>query len=132
MATHRTLIAQITAARARYDRARTEAALQAARTVLAPQLAKIHEQVAKLDPWGSGSPLLADYATLQAALTDSYPSAKLASLKGDKAALTAAQASFDQRLAAMREWLKEASTAKGEGEEEEEEEREREHETARR
>jgi hypothetical protein len=59
---------------------------------------------------------LADYAALQAALTTSYPDAKLATLRGEPSALPKAQADFDQRLHAMRKWLEEAKLAKAKGE----------------
>jgi len=131
MPAHQGLLKLVVAARARYDRARNEAALNAARDGMPAQLAKIQERVTKLDPWGTGSRLLSDYAALQAALAASYPDAKLAALRGDAGALSKAQADFDQRLHAMREWLEEATHAKGEGEEGEEEQ-ERALETSRR
>jgi hypothetical protein len=114
---HNALIEQIGAARARYDRARNEAALTAARAGMPVQLEKIQASVVKLDPWGTDSGLLADYAALQAALTTSYPDAKLATLRGEPSALPRAQADFDQRVDAMRKWLEEAKHAKAKGEE---------------
>jgi len=116
MPAHDALIEQIGAARARYDRARNEAALTAARAAMPAQLEKIQASVTKLDPWGTDSGLLADYAALQAALTASYPEAKLATLRGEPSALPKAQADFDQRLHAMRKWLEEAKRAKAKGE----------------
>jgi hypothetical protein len=113
---HRALLAQIASARARYDRASDEAGLSAARAGMPAQLEKMKEGLAKLDARGIGSRLLPDYEALQTALTISYPDAKLASLRGDKSALTAEQASFDQRLHAMEQWLEQAKAASPEAE----------------
>lgn len=121
---HRAIIARIVAARGRYDRARTEAQLKAARTAVGAQLTSIQAEVAKLDPHGQSSGLLADYAELQAALSSTYPDAKAASLRNEAAALRAEQARFDERLEAMTEWLEKAEHAKGEGEEDEDGEHE--------
>ena len=111
MAVHRALILVITSARARYDRARSEAALSSARAAMPAQLAKVEEGIVKLDEKSVGSRLLADYQALQLALATSYPDAKLASLRGDASAFNAEQASFDQRLNAMNAWLEEVETA---------------------
>jgi hypothetical protein len=107
MAVHRALLALITSARERYDRARSEAQLNAARAALPARLAKLEAGLIALDSKSVGSRLLEDYRALHAALSGSYPDAKLASLRGDASALGAAQASFDERLKAMRAWLDE-------------------------
>lgn len=111
MPVHDELLAAIAGLRERYDRASDEAALTAARTASAAQLARIEKGLAELDAWGTGSRLLADYAALHEALASSYPEAKRSSLRGDDGALRAAQSSFEQRLQGMRVWLDEAKTA---------------------
>jgi hypothetical protein len=83
---------------------------------LPAQLEKMKEGLAKLDARGIGSRLLGDYQALQTALTGSYPEAKLASLRGDQSALAVEQASFDQRLHAMQQWLEQAKAASPEAE----------------
>jgi hypothetical protein len=112
MPVHRALLGLITSARERYDRARSEAALKAARTAVPAKLAKLEAGLVTLDSKSVGSRLLEDYKALHEALAGSYPDAKLASLRGDAGALTAAQASFDQRLQAMNAWLHEVEQAK--------------------
>jgi hypothetical protein len=112
MADHRALLEQLAALRARYDRARSEAALSAARATAPAQLEKLAASVASKLDTGRGSRLLPDYEALRTALASSYPDAKLASLRGDASALTAARASFDERMKAMQAWLEEAKAAK--------------------
>jgi hypothetical protein len=112
LADHRAVIEKIALARSRYDRARSEAALSAARAAMPAQLDKIKASVVHRLDTGRGSRLLADYDALLAALATSYPDAKLASLRGDASALTAVQASFDQRVQGMSAWLEEAKLAK--------------------
>lgn len=107
MPVHRALLAQITSARERYDRARSQAQLSAVRAAMPASLAKLEAGIATLDAKSVGSRLLADYRALYAALAGSYPDAKLASLRGDASALGVAQASFDERLTAMHAWLAE-------------------------
>jgi hypothetical protein len=111
MADHRALLAELTSLRARYDGARNEAALSTARTKAAARLVELRARVASKLDTGRGSRLLADYEALRTALASSYPDAKLASLRGDDSALSAAQAGFDQRTQAMRAWLDEAKLA---------------------
>lgn len=114
MPVHRALLALITSARERYDHARSEAAVKAARAALPAKLAKLEAGLVTLDSKSVGSRLLEDYKALHDALASSYPDAKLASLHGDPSALATAQASFDERLKAMNAWLEEVEKAKAE------------------
>jgi hypothetical protein len=107
-AKHRAVVRALALARARYERARTEVALEKARADSAGVEADIRRRVGELDPWGTNSALLEDYAALSEALLSSYPQAKLAALRGDAAALGAARESFDQRIEKIDHWLEEA------------------------
>src|SRR5262245_40851899 len=94
---HRALVKQIAAARARYDRARTEPALAKVRADMPKSIEQMRTRVTAIDHWGVSSRVLPDYAALQATLASAYPDAKLAALKGDSHALEQVRAEFDQR-----------------------------------
>jgi hypothetical protein len=130
VAQHRAVVARIAAARRTYDTARTQAAVSAARNGMPPRLAEIAARVKRIDPWGVNSPLLPDYAALQAMLRDGYAEAKLASLGGDPGALERLTADFDARMKRVSDWLEEAEHSRSEyeerGDEEDENEAERE------
>jgi hypothetical protein len=111
---HRGLRKLIAASRARYDQARSEAALAKVRAEMPRKLADIEKQVKQLDPWGNNSRLLPDYAALSAALAGPYPDAKLAALHGDAHALDSLRADFDQRLQKIDAWLERAEKEEGE------------------
>ena len=125
---HRALVKLIAAARARYDAARTEAAVAKVRADLPRTTAEIQKRVTEIDHWGNNSRLLPEYEVLSASLAEGYPAAKMAALKGDAEPLEQARAAFDDRMQKIAAWLKEAAETKGEGESEPERERaEREH-----
>ena len=110
---HRAAIKLINAARARYDHARTEAAVEKARAGL-HGMAELHKRVKELDPWGVNSRLLQDYAAFDASLTGTYPDAKVAAIRGDARPLEEARAAFDQRMKSVEAWLEEAAESEGE------------------
>jgi hypothetical protein len=111
---HRALIKLIAAARARYDHARTEAAVAKVQQDMPRQVAEMRRRVTEIDPWGVNSRLLPDYAALTAALSDTYAPAKIAAIKGDASALTQLHADFDQRMKKMNDWLHEVEESKDE------------------
>ena len=115
---HRALVKLIAAARAGYDRARSEAALAKVRADMPQRIAEIRERVTEIDHWGNNSRVLPDYAVLSEALAGSYADAKLAALKGDAAALEQARGAFDQRMKKVDGWLEEAAEVEHEGERE--------------
>jgi hypothetical protein len=113
---HRALVKLIVATRARYDGAKTEAAVVKARADMPRRTAEIRRRITEIDHWGVNSRLLSDYDALSASLSDAYPLAKTEALKGDERALTAARADLDGRLQKIDAWLKEAAESEGEGE----------------
>ena len=121
---HRALTKLIAAARARYDGAKTEAAVAKVRSGMPAQIAEVRRRVTEIDHWGTNSRLLSDYEALSASLTDAYPDAKIGALKGDGSALDVARAAFDGHMQKIAAWLKEAAeTEEEEREAHEDEER---------
>jgi hypothetical protein len=106
---HRSVVRLIGAARARYDRARSAAAVAKVRSDMPAQIAEIRRRVTEIDHWGVNSPLLPDYEALENSLSAAYADAKLAALNGDATALAALRADFDQRVKKMAAWLEEAA-----------------------
>jgi hypothetical protein len=113
---HRALVKLIAATRARYDAAKTEAAVAKVRADMPRTTAEIQKRVTEIDHWGNNSRLLPDYEALSASLSESYPAAKTAALKGDEKPLEHERADFDARMQKIAAWLKEAAETKGEGE----------------
>jgi hypothetical protein len=111
---HRAVVKLITAARARYERARTPAAVTKVRADMPRRIAEIRGRVAKIDPWGVNSRLLQDYDALAVSLTDGYAAAKIAALGGDTHTLAAVRADFDQRLKKIADWLSDAAESEDE------------------
>lgn len=109
MKEHRGVVRLFAAARARYDRARTEAAVAKVRAAMPSQIAELRRRVTKIDHWGVNSRLLPDYDALARSLAGPYADAKLAALAGDARALDAARADFDQRMKAIDDWLEQAA-----------------------
>jgi hypothetical protein len=120
LAQHRALVKLIEADRARYDRARSEAALAKVRADMPKQLEEIRKRMQQIDHWGTNSRVLPDYDALANVLSGAYADAKLAALKGEPAAYERAHAEFEQRLEKIEDWLHEVA----EGDEEEARERE--------
>ena len=111
---HRAVVKFLLATRARYDRAKTKAAVAAFRARLPPAVDGVRKQITAIDKWGTNSNLLADYDALLKALSATYPAARVAALDGDRAPLDAQRADFDRRLAHIDAWLAEAAEAKDE------------------
>src|SRR5581483_9492579 len=94
---HRAVIRQLTAARARYDRAKTKAAVERMRAEMPALRQALQARTTEIDHWRVNSPLLADYDAEIADLDVAYPDAKLAALDGDAQPLRAVRARMDQR-----------------------------------
>jgi hypothetical protein len=105
VAEHRALAKLIARARARYDRAGTEAALAKARAQMPRAIEEIRARVTKVDPWGNNSPLLPHYDALAGSLSAGYADAKLGALRGERHALEAASGDFDRRMNEISKWL---------------------------
>ncbi len=110
---HRAVVKLLTAARARYDGAQTEAAVERVRGDMPRQLTEIRRKVTELDHWGVNSRVLPDYAALEASLEAGYADAKVAALGGHAEALAAARATFDQHLKTIADWLEAANETEG-------------------
>ncbi|MFI5308634.1 MAG: hypothetical protein ACHQ53_14840, partial [Polyangiales bacterium] len=80
---HRAVVKLIVAARARYDRARTAAAVAKVRTDMPRAIAEVRRRVTEIDRWGVNSRLLRDYDALATSLLGPYADAKVAAIKGD-------------------------------------------------
>jgi hypothetical protein len=111
---HRAVIQRLAAARARYDRAKTKAAVERVRADMPALRQDLQARSTEIDHWHVSSPLLADYDAEMADLDGAYPDAKLAALAGDLQPLRAVRARMDRRKKKMGEWLAAAEEAEGE------------------
>jgi hypothetical protein len=111
---HRALAKLIAAARARYDRAKSVAAVDKLRAQMQQSVSDMRARVTEIDHWGVNSRLLGDYDALASSLGSGYAEAKLAALHGDTRPLAEARAAFDQHMHAIATWLEEVE--KGEDE----------------
>jgi hypothetical protein len=111
---HRAVLRLLKAARARYDRARTKAAIDAARAGFSATADDVHKRMTEIDHWGNNSNLLADYEALLHLLADDYPAARISSLEGDRAVLDRARAAVGEREQKIRTWLREAASSRDE------------------
>jgi hypothetical protein len=109
---HRGVLRVLKAARVRYDRARTKAAVDAARARFPATADDVRRRMTEIDHWGNNSNLLADYGALLQLLTDDYATARIAALGGDRASLDHARADFDAREEKIAAWLAEAAESK--------------------
>jgi hypothetical protein len=114
MKDHRALIAVLSATRARYDAARTPAAVEKVQSRTPALADQVGKRITAIDHWGVNSRLLGDYRAWLAALSDTYPAAVKAALNGDRRALADARADMDRRLATIHEWLKAAADSEDE------------------
>ena len=114
MKEHRALLGVLLSARKRYDAARTPAAVAALSARTPALVEEAHRRLAAIDHWGVNSRLLPDYQALLQALSDTYPAAVTAALNGDRGPLKEARADLDQRVEAMRRWLKAAAESEDE------------------
>jgi hypothetical protein len=111
---HRALMRLLAGARARYDRARTSAAVAAAQTRLPETVAEARRRIKVIDHWGNNSNLLADYDVILKVLADDYPAARLAALRGDPKPQADLRGELDARDKKMAAWLKEAAASEDE------------------
>jgi len=111
---HRKTMKLLAAARARYDRARTAAAVARVRATMSTLREQLRARETAIDHWGVNSRLLADYEATIAALEGAYPDAKVAALSGDGQPLRDLRAELDRRTKKMNEWLTEAAASEDE------------------
>jgi hypothetical protein len=102
---HRAVFKLLKEARARYERARTTAAVDTIRPQVAALLEDVQGHIAAIDRWADSSYFLEDYDAALAILTDPYPQAKIAALKGDAAALAKLRAALDAHSSKIAERL---------------------------
>ena len=102
---HQAVLAGLREARARYERARAEAAVERALQDVGAMVAEIRQNVRAIDEWRNGSKLFDDYDALIGIVETAYPAALRAAFKGDRRALIAARNEFDARLNKVRSWL---------------------------
>jgi hypothetical protein len=102
---HKAVIKLLKNARAQYDGAHSESALQTVSADMPRELAQIERKLKELDPWGNNSRALPDYAALQAMLGPTYERAKRAAIRGDEKALDQVKEGFDARLEHIHDWL---------------------------
>jgi hypothetical protein len=114
MKDHRAVVKFLVATRARYDRARTRAAVLSMQKRLPPTIDGVRKRITKIDHWGTNSNLLDDYDAMLKALSDTYPAARITALDGERALLDAQRADFDRRLQHINNWLAEATEAEDE------------------
>ena len=111
---HRAVLKLLVAARARYDRAKTKAAVLAVQKRVPATAEDIRRRIKQIDQWGNNSNLLGDYDAFLNALGDPYPAARIAAIGGDHAAHDALAADLDRRTRHIKDWLAEAAASKDE------------------
>jgi hypothetical protein len=109
MREHKQMLALFRKARARYDRARTERAIDGARTATRGGATSIRHTMEEMDRWRNSSKVFGDYDALLESIENAYPAALEASLRGDRQPLTAVRASFDAHMNGVRRWLAQAA-----------------------
>lgn len=102
---HRQVLAALRETRARYDRARTAAALLALKRDWPRLSGTIQQRIDKLDRWGNSSNLLGEYAALLRTLSGDYPDGRLAALSGSPEQLVAATREADLHTKKIVDWL---------------------------
>lgn len=113
---HQAVLADLRKARGRYDRVRSQRAVDAAREEVRQLVAAARQKMQDIDQWRNGTTLFKDYDFLLAILETEYPPALQASFDGDRRALADLRKQFNARLKKVRAWLAEAAK---EGDEEE-------------
>jgi hypothetical protein len=106
---HQRVVKLLRAARARYDNAADESAVKRVDSAMPRLVSDIQNQVHELDPWGNCSRLLPHYVALQSSLSDAYPAAKLAAIRGNPQHLGKLRESFDEHLEKIEVWLEEVA-----------------------
>lgn len=111
---HRAVVRLLTAARARYDRARSEAEVTRVSARMPAVADDVRRRMKAIDPWGNNSRPLADYEALLAVLATGYPAAKRAALAGDGQSLAQLRTETDERFDKITRWLAEAAETEDE------------------
>ena len=106
---HRAVVKLLTAARARFDRAKSKAAVLSAQKRLPPVVEEIQRRIKQIDRWGNNSRLLVDYDTYVKALSAHYPAARIDMLEGHPAALDTIRGQLDEVTKRINSWLAEAA-----------------------
>ena len=106
---HRAVVKLLTAARARFDRAKSKAAVLSAQKRLLPVVEEIQRRIKQIDRWGNNSRLLVDYDTYVKALSAHYPAARIDMLEGHPAALDTIRGQLDEVTKRINSWLAEAA-----------------------
>jgi hypothetical protein len=114
VAGHHAVVALLLAARARYDKAHTQADVERVRTDMPRAVDEVRRRVTAIDRQGVNSRLLGDYAELEASLVGDYASARVSAVKGDPGPLEKARATFDERMRRISSWLDEAAETENE------------------
>jgi hypothetical protein len=114
MKQHRAVLKLLVGARARYDRAKTKAAVLSIQKRLPATVEDVRRRMTKIDHWGTNSNLLGDYDAFLGALSDGYPAARIDSLDGKPASLEAIRRDLDQRTRQIKDWLAEAAASRDE------------------
>ena len=114
MKDHRAVLKLLIGTRARYDRARSAAAVTAIKARVPETAEAVRRRVERIDHWRVNSNLLADYDAMLNALAEAYPAARIKFIEGDRAPLLAVRAELDRRQKAIDQWLKEAAESEDE------------------
>jgi hypothetical protein len=111
---HQAAMRLLAAARARYDRARTKAAVARVKAGMPALRTELRARLDAIDHWRVNSRLLPDYDEAMAALEVAYPDARAAAIDGDARALREARAELDRRTEKMKGWLAAAAASEDE------------------
>jgi hypothetical protein len=114
MKDHRAVLKILIGTRARYERARSEAAVSAIKARLPETVEAVRRRIDRIDHWRVNSNLLADYDALLNALAEAYPAARIKFIAGDRGPLQTLRAELDRRQKAIDQWLEEAAESEDE------------------
>ena len=109
---HRAVVKLLVAARGRYDRAKSKAAVLSVQKRLPPVVEEVQRRIKQIDRWGNNSPLLVDYDAYLKALSESYPAARIEMLDGHPAALDTIRGQLNEVTKRINAWLAEAAAFK--------------------
>jgi hypothetical protein len=102
---HETVLSALEKARVRYDVAKTQAAIESAKSAFRAKLPALKELVLAIDPDRNSSDLVDDYEAILGNLEGPYPEARIEALAGDAKRFTELGNDVDRRIAAARAWL---------------------------
>jgi len=114
MKDHRAVLKILLGTRARYERAKSEAAVSAIKARLPETVEAVRRRIDRIDHWRVNSNVLGDYDAMLNALGDAYPAARIKFIEGDRAPLQALRAELDRRQKAIDEWLEAAAESEDE------------------